>query len=60
MLAHVMGQTVSTSGPAPGVFADVYDELASRGFCMWSVHLSDELSGTVGRHAPVPPEPPGF
>ena len=24
MLAHVMGQTVSTSGPAPGVFADVY------------------------------------
>ena len=23
MLAHVMGQTVSTSGPAPGVFADV-------------------------------------
>ncbi|MBS4946735.1 MAG: DegV family protein, partial [Rothia mucilaginosa] len=29
MLAHVMGQTVSTSGPAPGAFADVYDELAS-------------------------------
>lgn len=48
MLAHVMGQTVSTSGPAPGVFADVYDELASRGFThVVSVHLSSELSGTV-------------
>ncbi|WP_314659192.1 DegV family protein [uncultured Rothia sp.] len=48
MLAHVMGQTVSTSGPAPGVFADVYDELASRGFThVLSVHLSGELSGTV-------------
>lgn len=48
MLAHVMGQTVSTSGPAPGVFADVYDELASRGFKhVVSVHLSGELSGTV-------------
>ena len=29
MLAHVMGQTVSTSGPAPGMFADVYDDLAA-------------------------------
>ncbi|WP_303981831.1 DegV family protein [Rothia mucilaginosa] len=48
MLAHVMGQTVSTSGPAPGMFADVYDELASRGFThVVSVHLSGELSGTV-------------
>ena len=48
MLAHVMGQTVSTSGPAPGVFADVYDELASRGFThVVSVPLSGELSGTV-------------
>ena len=48
MLAHVMGQTVSTSGPAPGVFADVYDELESRGFThVVSVHLSGELSGTV-------------
>ena len=48
MLAHVMGQTVSTSGPAPGVFVDVYDELASRGFThVVSVHLSGELSGTV-------------
>ena len=48
MLAHVMGQTVSTSGSAPGVFADVYDELASRGFThVVSVHLSGELSGTV-------------
>ncbi len=48
MLAHVMGQTVSTSGPAPGVFADVYDDLASRGFMhVVSVHLSGELSGTV-------------
>ena len=48
MLAHVMGQTVSTSGPAPGVFADVYDELASQGFThVVSVHLSGELSGTV-------------
>lgn len=48
MLAHVMGQTVSTSGPAPGVFADVYDELALRGFThVVSVHLSGELSGTV-------------
>lgn len=48
MLAHVMGQTVSTSGTAPGVFADVYDELASRGFThVVSVHLSGELSGTV-------------
>lgn len=48
MLAHVMGQTVSTSGPAPGVFADVYDELASRGFThVVSVHLSGDLSGTV-------------
>ena len=48
MLAHVMGQTVSTSGPAPGVFTDVYDELASRGFThVVSVHLSGELSGTV-------------
>lgn len=48
MLAHVMGQTVSTSGPAPGTFADVYDELASRGFThVVSVHLSGELSGTV-------------
>jgi len=43
-----MGQTVSTSGPAPGVFADVYDDLASRGFThVVSVHLSGELSGTV-------------
>ena len=48
MLAHVMGQTVSTSGPAPGMFADVYDDLASRGFThVVSVHLSSELSGTV-------------
>lgn len=48
MLAHVMGQTVSTSGPAPGMFADVYDDLASRGFThVVSVHLSGELSGTV-------------
>ena len=48
MLAHVMGQTVSTSGPAPGVFADVYDDLASQGFThVVSVHLSGELSGTV-------------
>ena len=48
MLAHVMGQTVSTSGPAPGVFADVYDDLVSRGFThVVSVHLSGELSGTV-------------
>ena len=48
MLAHVMGQTVSTAGPAPGVFADVYDELASRGFThVVSVHLSGELSCTV-------------
>ena len=48
MLAHVMGQMVSTSGPAPGVFADVYDDLASRGFThVVSVHLSGELSGTV-------------
>ena len=48
MLAHVIGQTVSTSGPAPGVFADVYDELASRGYThVVSAHLSSELSGTV-------------
>ena len=48
MLAHVMGQTVSTSGPAPGMFTDVYDDLASRGFThVVSVHLSGELSGTV-------------
>ena len=44
MLAHVIGQTVSTSGPAPGVFADVYDEQAKTGYTqVGSAHHYNEL-----------------
>ena len=47
-MAHVLGNTVHTSGPAPGVFADTYDALVDEGYeHILSIHLSGELSGTV-------------
>ena len=48
LMAHVLGNTVNTSGPAPGVFADTYDALVDEGYeHILSIHLSGELSGTV-------------
>jgi len=48
LMAHVLGNTVHTSGPAPGVFADTYDALVDEGYeHILSIHLSGELSGTV-------------
>jgi len=54
-------RSVSTSRPAPAVFADLYRRLAEEGVReILSVHLSSEVSGTfesaqvAARHAPVP------
>ncbi len=54
-------RSVSTSRPAPAVFADLYRRLADEGAReILSVHLSSEVSGTLesaqvaARHAPVP------
>ena len=54
-------RSVSTSRPAPAVFADLYRRLAAEGADeILSVHLSSEVSGTLesaqvaARHAPVP------
>lgn len=54
-------RSVSTSRPAPAVFADLYRRLAEEGASeILSVHLSSEVSGTfesaqvAARHAPVP------
>lgn len=54
-------RAVSTSRPAPAVFADLYAELAADGATeIVSVHLSAEVSGTfesalvASRNAPVP------
>ena len=54
-------RSVSTSRPAPAVFADLYRRLADEGASeILSVHLSSEVSGTLesaqvaARHAPVP------
>ena len=54
-------RSVSTSRPAPAVFADLYRRLADEGASeVLSVHLSSEMSGTfesaqvAARHAPVP------
>ncbi|MEZ0578931.1 DegV family protein [Nocardioides sp. MH1] len=54
-------RSVSTSRPAPTVFADLYRRLAEEGATeILSVHLSSEVSGTfesaqvAARHAPVP------
>ncbi len=54
-------RSVSTSRPAPAVFADLYRRLADEGATeILSVHLSSEVSGTfesaqvAARHAPVP------
>jgi DegV family protein with EDD domain len=54
-------RSVSTSRPAPAVFADLYRRLADEGAReILSVHLSSEVSGTfesaqvAARHAPVP------
>jgi len=48
LMAHVLGNTIHTSGPAPGVFADTYDTLVDEGYeHILSIHLSGELSGTV-------------
>lgn len=48
LMAHVQGDTVRTSGPAPGAFRQVYDSLFERGYTqILSIHLSGELSGTV-------------
>jgi len=54
-------RSVSTSRPAPAVFADLYRRLADEGADeILSVHLSSEVSGTLesaqvaARHAPVP------
>ena len=53
-------RSVSTSRPAPAVFADLYRRLADEGASeILSVHLSSEVSGTfesaqvAARHAPV-------
>ena len=41
-MAHVLGNTVHTSGPAPGVFADTYDALVDEGYeHILSIHLSE-------------------
>ncbi|MDZ5623206.1 DegV family protein [Nocardioides bizhenqiangii] len=54
-------RSVSTSRPAPAVFADIYRRLADEGASeILSIHLSSEVSGTfesaqvAARHAPVP------
>lgn len=54
-------RSVSTSRPAPAVFADLYRKLADEGATeILSIHLSSEVSGTLesaqvaARHAPVP------
>ena len=54
-------RSVSTSRPAPTVFADLYRRLAEEGASeILSIHLSSEVSGTfesaqvAARHAPVP------
>ena len=48
LMAHVLGNMIHTSGPAPGVFADTYDTLVDEGYeHILSIHLSGELSGTV-------------
>jgi len=54
-------RSVSTSRPAPAVFADLFRRLADEGATeILSVHLSSEVSGTfesaqvAARHAPVP------
>ncbi|KAA1417733.1 DegV family protein [Nocardioides humilatus] len=54
-------RSVSTSRPAPAVFADLYRRLAEEGATeILSVHLTSEMSGTfesaqvAARHAPVP------
>lgn len=54
-------RSVSTSRPAPAVFADLYRRLADEGADeILSVHISSEMSGTfesaqvAARHAPVP------
>lgn len=54
-------RAVSTSRPAPAVFAEAYRRLADEGATeIVSVHLSSEVSGTfesaqvAARHAPVP------
>lgn len=45
--AHVQGEQVSTSGPAPGTFVDLYEQLAADGYSgIVSVHISGALSGT--------------
>ncbi|MFN8076101.1 MAG: DegV family protein [Kineosporiaceae bacterium] len=42
------GQTVTTSRPAPALFAATYRQLAEAGFdAVVSVHLSSDVSGTV-------------
>ena len=43
LMAHVLGNTVNTSGPAPGVFADTYDALVDEGtsiFCRYTFQES--------------------
>lgn len=54
-------RSVSTSRPAPALFADTYRRLAEAGASeILSVHISSEMSGTfesaqvAARHAPVP------
>lgn len=49
LMAHIQGETVSTSGPAPGAFAQTYRDFAAQGYThILSVHLSGALSGTAG------------
>ncbi|MTI81787.1 MAG: DegV family protein [Firmicutes bacterium] len=36
----------STSQPSPGEFQNVYQSLADEGYCIISIHLSTDLSGT--------------
>jgi DegV family protein with EDD domain len=61
VIAAAEGRRMSTSKPSPGAFDAVYRRLAERGFeAIVSIHLSEELSGTVStaracsREAPVP------
>lgn len=47
--ALLEGQPVTTSRPAPQVFAEVYRQVAGNGIAgIVSIHLSGDLSGTVG------------
>jgi DegV family protein with EDD domain len=40
---------ISTSQPSPGAFAAAYGRLAARGCTeIWSVHIAEAMSGTVG------------